>query len=103
MFKIWLPLTGSLDAINMAESFVISSGPFKLFGLLELFSVVLFIIPHTGILGTLLLVTFMGCAIATHLELNFLAVGSIGIAAFLWIVAALRFPELVQRIRAGRI
>ena len=91
-------LSGSADAVKMAEGFGISAGSFTILGVVELIAVILFVIPHTGILGTLLLAAYMGGAVATHLEHNLSIVAPAVISAFVWIVAVVRFPELTQRI-----
>jgi hypothetical protein len=43
-------LTGSADAIEMAKGIGLDLSTFKIIGLVELVSVILFIIPRTGIL-----------------------------------------------------
>jgi hypothetical protein len=91
-------LSGGADGIKMAESFGISASNFTMIGVVELISIILFLIPRTGILGTLLLAAYMGGAIATHLEHGQSIAAPAGIAAFVWIVAVFRFPELTQRI-----
>ena len=92
-----MKLTGGPDVLKMAEGFGFDKSTFTLIAILELTSVVLFLIPRTGILGTLLLAAYMGGAIATHLE-HGLSVGStIAIEAFVLIVAVMRFPELTNR------
>jgi hypothetical protein len=91
-------LTGSADAIEMAKGIGLDLSTFKIIGLVELISVILFIIPRTGILGTLLLAAYMGGAIATHLEHGLSIVAPAAIQAFIWIVAVIRFPELTNRI-----
>ena len=91
-------LSGSADAVKMAEGFGISAGSFTILGVVELIAVILFVIPRTGILGTLLLAAYMGGAVATHLEHNLSIVAPAVISAFVWIVAVVRFPELTQRI-----
>ncbi|MFZ4707681.1 MAG: DoxX family protein [Bacteroidales bacterium] len=93
-------LTGSADAIKMAEGFGISAGAFTFLGVVELIAVILFVIPRTGILGALLLAAYMGGAVASHLEHNLSIVAPVIISAFVWIVAVIRYPELTQRIRA---
>ena len=40
----------------------------KVFGTIEITSIILFIIPRTGILGALLLTAYLSGAIAIHLE-----------------------------------
>jgi hypothetical protein len=91
-------LSGGADGIKMAESFGISASNFTMIGVVELISIILFLIPRTGVLGTLLLAAYMGGAIATHLEHGQSIVAPAAIAAFVWIVAVIRFPELTQRI-----
>jgi DoxX-like family len=91
-------LAGAADALKMASSIGIDSGTFKIIGLVELLSALLFIIPRTGVLGTLLLAAYMGGAIATHVEHSLPIAAPMGIAAFVWIVAVIRFTELTKRI-----
>ena len=92
-------LMGSAEALTMAEGFGISAGNFKMLGIIEVSAVLLFLYPRTGILGTLLLVAYMGGAIATHLEHGQPIIAPIIISAVLWIVAVNRFQELTQRIK----
>jgi hypothetical protein len=91
-------LSGGADGIKMAESFGISANNFTMIGVVELISIILFLIPRTAVLGTLLLAAYMGGAIATHLEHGQSIVAPVAIAAFVWIVGVVRSPELLQRI-----
>jgi hypothetical protein len=91
-------LMGSEEAIQNAAKFGLDATSFKALGVVELISVILFIIPRTGVLGTLLLASYMGGAIATHLEHGESIVPQCVIQAILWIVAVVRFPELTTRI-----
>ena len=91
-------LSGSADGVKMAAEFGIGATAFTIIGIVELIAVILFIIPRTGILGTLLLAAYMGGAIATHVEHNQSIMAPAVVAAFVWIVAVLRFPELTLRI-----
>ncbi len=90
--------TANADALKMAESFGLNASTYTMIGVVELISIVLFIIPRTGVLGTLLLAAYMGGAIATHLEHGDSIVVQCVIQAFVWIVAVYRFPELKSRI-----
>jgi len=72
----------------------------QIIGVIEVLSAVLFVIPRTGILGTLLLAAYMGGAIATHVEHNLSVTAPVVVQCILWIVAVLRFPELITRITA---
>lgn len=91
-------LTGAADAIAMASGFGISESAFKMLGIIELSAVVLFVIPRTSMVGCLLLVAYMGGAIATHLEHQQPIVAPIVISSFIWIVGFLRFPELSKKL-----
>ncbi|NBC05803.1 MAG: DoxX family protein [Bacteroidetes bacterium] len=86
------------EAAEMAQGIGLDKSTFMFLGVVELLSVVLFLIPRTGVLGTLLLAAYMGGAIATHLEHGEPLMFPIAVQAFVWIVAVLRFPELTQRI-----
>lgn len=90
--------TANEEAIKMSESMGLSAQTMTYIGIVELLSIVLFIIPRTGVLGTLLLAAYMGGAIATHLEHGQSILAPCMIQAFVWIVAAYRFPELRSRL-----
>ena len=91
-------LSGSTSTLQMATSWGINASQLKIIGAVELLSIILFAIPRTGILGTLLLVAYMGGAIATHLEHQLNILPPIAVSAFVWITAIVRFSELSERI-----
>ncbi len=86
------------EAMKGAEMMGLTPGTMKIIGAVELLAIIFFIIPRTGVLGTLMLVAYLGGAIATHLEHGQSIVAPCVIAAFVWIVAVIRFPELRQRL-----
>lgn len=88
---------GSED-IRMAQGIGLTPAHLKIIGAIELISIILFIIPRTGILGTLLLAAYMGGGIATHLTHGQSIIAPVLIQAFVWIVAVVRFPELRSRL-----
>ena len=88
----------SEHALEMAQSFGLSPTPYAILGVIELLSVVLFLIPRTGVLGTLLLASYFGGAIATHLQHQQEILFPVVIETIIWITAFLRFPELLQRL-----
>jgi hypothetical protein len=90
--------TADSDALKMAEGFGLNAQNYTILGVIEIISIILFIIPRTGILGTLLLAAYMGGAIATHLEHGQSVIVPCVIQTFLWIVAVYRFPELKTRL-----
>ena len=91
-------IRGSGHALQMAASFGLSAETYSLLGIIEILSVVLFLYPRTGILGTLLLSSYLGGAIATHLQHQQDVAFPLGIEVFIWITAIIRFPELTPRI-----
>jgi DoxX-like family len=91
-------LTANAEAIKMAEGFGLDATTFLILGIIELIAIILFVIPKTSVIGTLLLAAYMGGAIATHLEHAQPVIAPVAIAAFVWIVAFIRIPELSKRI-----
>lgn len=69
--------------------------------LLEVVSALLFLVPFTRAVGLLMVSSFMGGAIATHLQHEpFTSIlGPSVILAMLWLGAALRHREVLWRIR----
>jgi uncharacterized membrane protein len=88
------------DAKGVAESAAmgLSASAMTALAIIELVAVALFLYPRTGVLGSLLLVAYMGGAIATHLQHSLPLAAPIAISAFVWIAAVVRFPELTSRI-----
>ena len=86
------------EALKMAASFGLNAKTNTLLGIVELLSLILFVIPRTGILGTFLLVAYMGGAIATQLEHGQSIIAPCIIQSFLFLVAFYRFPELRTKL-----
>ena len=96
-------IIGSGHAIHMGASFGLSAGTYSLMGIIEILSVVLYLYPRTGILGTLLLSSYLGGAIATHLQHQQNIIFPMVIEAFVWITAIIRFRELTYRMSGKSI
>lgn len=86
------------EALKVTASFGIDANTNTLLGLVEIASLLLFLIPRTGIIGTLLLAAFMGGAIATHLEHGLSIFAPCLVQTFLFLVAFYRFPEIRTRL-----
>jgi DoxX-like family len=88
------------DAKGLADSAAmgLSASTMTALAIIELLSIGLFLYPRTGVLGSLLLVAYMGGAIATHLQHGLPLAAPCAISAFVWIAAVVRFPELTSRI-----
>jgi hypothetical protein len=91
-------LLGAEETIQMAKGIGLTPETFKILGAVELLSVLLFLFPRTGIVGTLLLAAYMGGAMATHLTHGISIVAPSVIEAIIWVVAMVRFPELKSRL-----
>lgn len=74
---------------------------FRMIGIVELLSVILFVIPRTGIVGTVLLAAYFGGAISTHVFGHQPLGAVIGFEIVICATAILRFPELTQRLIKG--
>lgn len=90
-------ISGSAHSLEMTRSFGITPGVYRLLGIIELTSVFLFMIPRVGVLGLLLLSSYLGGAIATHLQHGQSIIFPGFIEALIWIAALIRFPQLWQQ------
>jgi len=88
----------SSHALEMGASFGLSAEAYRTLGVIEILSVLLFLIPRTGILGMLLLSSYLGGAIATHLQHHQDIMFPAVMESLIWIGGCLRFSELTQRI-----
>lgn len=76
----------------------------QLIGVLQLLCAILFLIPRTGVLGTLLLTAYLGGAISFHVlrgDGNYL--NAVIFEALVWITALIRFPEIGWRLFRGHV
>jgi CBS-domain-containing membrane protein len=67
-------------------------------GVMELIIALIWLIPRTGVVGTLLAVAYMGGAIAVHFINSQPVFTPVIIQVLIWIAAAVRFPELTKRL-----
>lgn len=70
----------------------------KILGVLELFIALVWVLPRTGVAGTLLAVAYIGGAIAVHFVTGQPVFVPVAIQVLIWLAAALRFPELKHRL-----
>ncbi|TDX02122.1 DoxX family protein [Dinghuibacter silviterrae] len=88
--------------IEQTAAIGIDAGTARILGLIEILSLVLFVVPRTGIVGALLLMAYMGGVIATALQHHQPMVMFIFVEALIWVGAVLRFPELGQRLKGAQ-
>lgn len=93
-----MKLMAGEDVVKNAALWGISMTTIKTLAFVEIISFLLFAIPRTGLLGTLLLTAYLGGAIATHLQHGLPVVPPMIIEALVWITATIRFPELSARL-----
>jgi DoxX-like family len=91
-------LSANEEALKMAAGFGLDAKTYTILGMVELLSVLLFIIPRTGMIGTLLLTAYMGGAIASHLEHSDSIIAPCIVQTLMLLVAFYRFPELRTRL-----
>lgn len=73
----------------------------KAIGILELCLVVLWIIPRTAFIGALMLMCYMGGAIAVHTTTGQPVMGPIVIESMIWLVSFLRFPQFWAMVKGN--
>ncbi|AHF14278.1 DoxX family protein [Niabella soli] len=93
-----MKLTQNASALQQAGAMGFSPETYLAIGIVEILSLILFIIPRTAIIGALLLVAYMGGAIATHVQHQLPAAMPVAIEALLWITIAIRFPRVRQQL-----
>lgn len=94
----FMKLSQNETALAQAASLGIDADTYRLLGIVEVISLVLFIVPRTGVLGSLLFIAYMGGAIASHLQHQQPITVAVIIQVLIWIAVAFRFPELLQRL-----
>lgn len=99
----FMKLTQNETALEQAASVGLDATTYLFIGIVEAISLILFIIPRTGVVGALLLIAYMGGAIATHLQHQQPIAIAVSIQILLWITAFVRFPELKQRLFASAV
>lgn len=90
-------LTGGNQAVEMAKGLGGNTNLIIL-GILELSIVALWLIPKTGVLGTLLAIAYIGGAMAVHFVNSQSILAPAIIQIVIWLVAVYRFPELTKRL-----
>jgi uncharacterized membrane protein YphA (DoxX/SURF4 family) len=94
----FMKLMGGEETVKGAAAMGLSAGSLKLIGIIEIGSLLLFLVPRTGLLGTLLLTAYLGGAIVTHIEHGQPFIAPVIIESLVWITATIRFPELSSRL-----
>jgi hypothetical protein len=91
-------MAGTKEVIEGAKAMGLTPATMRNIGIIELIITLLFASNRTGVIGGVLLLAYMGGAIATHLEHGQSVVAPIAIAVFVGLVALFRFPEISNRL-----
>jgi len=92
-------MVGGDEIMAMAQNLGLESNTFMVLGIIEILAATLFLIPRTSIIGLLLMMAYMGGAMATHLGNNEPIIVPLLIESVLWIAGAWLFPELTARLK----
>lgn len=96
LFSAFMKINQAEEVVAQAAAIGFGKETYWWIGVIELVSVILFCIPRTGIVGNLLLIAYMGGAIATHVQHQQPVAVVVVIQSLLWVTAWLRFPQLFQ-------
>lgn len=102
VFSASMKLMQSEEVVAQAAAIGLDAQAYFFIGIIEVLAVVLFLVPRTGVLGSLVLIAYMGGAIVTHLQNGQPIATAVVVESLVWIAAALRFPELAQRLFSGK-
>jgi hypothetical protein len=98
LMSAFMKLKGGEELAKGSAMIGLTESGMRIIGIIEILSLTLFIIPRTGVLGTLLLAAYLGGAIVTHLEHGQAVIMPVAIECIVWIAAVIRFPELGRRL-----
>lgn len=75
-----------------------SAEKIKVIGVIEVVITLLFLIPRTGFLGSILLTGYLGGAAATHARLGDFPAFPVVIGVLVWVAYALRNPVILRLV-----
>jgi hypothetical protein len=98
IFSALIKIKGGDEMAKNIVAMGLTMDNIKIIGVVEIICALLFIIPRTGVLGTLLVAAYLGGAIATHVEHQLPVMMPILVECLVFITAIIRFPELSRRL-----
>lgn len=101
VFTAILKIKGGDEMAKNVTAMGLTMDTVRVIGIVELICALLFIIPRTSVLGTLLVAAYMGGAIATHVQHQLPITVPVIVECLVFISAAIRFPELTRRLRGN--
>ncbi|MCX8479242.1 MAG: DoxX family protein [Chitinophagales bacterium] len=89
------------EFLEKSKALNLSHDVIRALGAIEALAVILMLIPRTGVVGSLLLIAYMGGAMAAHLVTGQPVGMLIVFQVIIWANAAIRFPEVSKRLFHG--
>jgi len=93
-----MKLLGSQEVIDGFQKMGLGDNARIGIGLTEIICTIIFAIPRTGVLGTVLLIGYMGGVILAHLQSGMPVIPVIILGITIGLVGYIRFPELGGRL-----
>ncbi len=93
-----MKLFGGAESEKMASSMHISIDTLHRIAIVEILAALLFLLPRTGVFGSMLLSAYIGGAIATHVLGGQPIMVPVVLQVVLFITAIIRFPEMGHRL-----
>ncbi len=97
-FSAFGKLTGAEEAVKGFQDMKLSETHLLIAGLIEVSGIALFAYPRTGVLGILLLMSYMGATVFAHFQIGQPIVPNLVIAVAIVLTGNLRFPEIGNRL-----
>jgi uncharacterized membrane protein YphA (DoxX/SURF4 family) len=94
----FMKLSKNEAALAQAATIGFDANTYFFIGLIELAALILFLIPRTGIVGSMLLIAYMGGAIATHLQHQQSIMMAVSVQVLVWTAFVLRYPTFFQTL-----
>ncbi len=91
-----MKLIGHPEVVKGMEHLQLPQTLIRPLGMLELFCLVVYLIPQTAVLGAILLTGYLGGAIVTHVRIGEPIYTHVGLGILIWLGIWLRDPRLRQ-------
>ncbi len=89
-----MKLTHAAAVVEGFEHFGFEQSVLTPLGVVELFCVLLYVVPQTSVLGALLTTAYLGGATATHVRLGEAPTPAVVLGVLIWVGLGLREPRL---------
>lgn len=101
LFGAFMKVKGGPEMEAMLKGSLVTVATMQKIGFVEIFCILMWLIPRTGVAGTLLMCSYLGGAIYSLVSMSQDFLMPVLFCAGVWIASALRFPELTRRLFGG--